>query len=49
MVRPLILVAIVTLLGPGLVQLAIASPVGTTYEAYLEIPVLAPPGSQGKA
>lgn len=47
MVRPLILVAIVTLLGPGLVQLAIASPVGTTYEAYLEIPVLAPPGSQG--
>jgi len=47
MVRSLILAAIVTLLGPGLVQLAIASPVGTTYEAYLEIPILAPPGNQG--
>ncbi|CAB1061018.1 hypothetical protein D1BOALGB6SA_5789 [Olavius sp. associated proteobacterium Delta 1] len=42
--RFLILVAIATVLGPGLVQFATASPVGTEYEAYLEIPLLLEPG-----
>jgi hypothetical protein len=43
-VRSLILVAIAALVGPGLVQFATASPVGTVYVAYLEIPLLADPG-----
>jgi hypothetical protein len=42
--KSLIYVVIGILFGPGLIQFAIASPVGTAYEAYLEIPVLVQPG-----
>lgn len=45
-VKSLILVVIAGLLGPGLVQFALASPVGTTFTAVLDIPVLVQPGSQ---
>jgi hypothetical protein len=45
MVTSLMLVTIANLLGPGLVQLGNASPVGTRYKVALDIPVLVEPVS----
>jgi hypothetical protein len=39
-----LLIAMAILLGPGLVQFAMASPAGTIYTAVLDIPVLVQPG-----
>ncbi|UCD82783.1 MAG: hypothetical protein JSW26_15525 [Desulfobacterales bacterium] len=47
-VKSLIVVAIASLLGPALVQFALASPVGTNFTAVLDIPVLVQPGDQPK-